>query len=55
VVSTDVPILNKVFHNDSRSIRYGGSENLYGYVEIAAFRAARSPLGLATHSLENDH
>ena len=28
-------------------IRYGGGENLYGYQEIAAFRAARSPAGLA--------
>ena len=27
-------------------IRYGVGENLYGYEEIAAFRAARSPVGL---------
>ncbi|HXL69266.1 MAG TPA: AtzH-like domain-containing protein, partial [Xanthobacteraceae bacterium] len=31
--------------------RYGGTENLYGYDEIRAFRAARSPLDLA-RSLE---
>jgi len=47
LVSNDVVALNKLFHNDPRTIRYGGSENLYGYSEIAAFRAARSPLGLA--------
>ena len=47
LVSNDVAALNKLFHNDPRTIRYGGSENLYGYSEIAAFRAARSPLGLA--------
>ena len=29
------------------TIRYGGAENLYGYAEIAAFRAARSPKGLS--------
>ncbi len=29
------------------AIRYGGGENLYGYKEIEAFRAARSPVGLA--------
>ena len=28
-------------------IRFGGSENLYGYDAIQAFRAARSPAGLA--------
>ena len=47
LLSNDVVALNKLFHNDPRTIRYGGSENLYGYSEIAAFRAARSPLGLA--------
>jgi len=47
LVSNDVVALNRLFHNDPRTIRYGGSENLYGYSEIAAFRAARSPLGLA--------
>ena len=47
LVSNDVVALNKLFHNDPRTIRYGSSENLYGYSEIAAFRAARSPLGLA--------
>ena len=47
LVSNDVVALNKLFHNDPRTIRYGGSENLYGYSEIAAFRAALSPLGLA--------
>src|SRR5215470_247942 len=46
LVSNDVAALNKLFHNDPRTIRYGGSENLYGYSEIAAFHAARSPLGL---------
>ena len=29
------------------TIRYGIGENLYGYDEIGAFRAARSPVGLA--------
>jgi hypothetical protein len=47
LVSNDVATLNAIFHNDSRTIRYGGSENLYGYAEIATFRAARSPMGLA--------
>ena len=46
LVSNDVAVLDSIFRNDHRSIRYGGGENLYGYREIEAFRAARSPAGL---------
>ena len=46
LVSNDVATLDATFRNDPRTIRYGGGENLYGYAEIAAFRAARSPAGL---------
>jgi hypothetical protein len=47
LVSNDVATLDSIFRNDPRTIRYGGGENLYGYGEIAAFRSARSPAGLA--------
>ncbi|HKA79086.1 MAG TPA: oxalurate catabolism protein HpxZ [Xanthobacteraceae bacterium] len=47
LVENDVATLNALFHDDSRTIRYGGAENLYGYGEIKAFRGARSPIGLA--------
>jgi hypothetical protein len=47
LVSNDVAALDAMFHDDPRTIRYGGAENLYGYHEIEAFRAARSPVGLA--------
>ena len=47
LMSNDVAELDAIFHNDPRTIRYGGTENLYGYREIEAFRAARSPAGLA--------
>ena len=47
LVSNDVAVLDSVFRDDPRVIRYGVGENLYGYQEIAAFRAARSPVGLA--------
>ena len=43
----DVAVLDATFWNNPRTIRYGGTEILYGYEEIAAFRAARSPAGLA--------
>jgi hypothetical protein len=47
LVANDVAALNAMFRNDFRTIRYGGTENLYGYAAIEAFRAARSPAGLA--------
>ena len=47
VVSNDVAVLDVLFRDDPRTIRYGATENLYGYGEIKAFRAARSPIGLA--------
>ncbi len=46
LVSNDVAALDALFHDDPRTIRYGGAENLYGYEEIMAFRSARSPAGL---------
>lgn len=47
LVTNDVAVLDTLFHDDARTIRYGAGENLYGYAEIAAFRGARSPVGLA--------
>jgi hypothetical protein len=47
LMANDVATLDELFRKDSRTIRYGGTEILYGYSEIAAFRAARSPVGLA--------
>ena len=46
LVSNDVAALDKFFRDDPRTIRYGVNETLYGYGEIAAFRAARSPVAL---------
>ncbi len=47
LMENDVATLNAQFHHDPRTIRYGGGENLYGHAEIAAFRGARAPAGLA--------
>ena len=47
LVSNDVATLDEMFRNDSRTIRYGATENLYGYGEIEAFRAVRPSAGLA--------
>jgi hypothetical protein len=46
LVTNDVTVLDELFRNDPRTLRYGIGENLYGYGEISAFRAARSPAGL---------
>ena len=47
LITNDVATLDELFWADERTIRYGISENLYGHAEIEAFRAARSPQGLA--------
>ncbi len=47
LVSNDVATLDALFLDDPHTIRYGGGENLYGIEAIRAFRAARSPAGLA--------
>jgi hypothetical protein len=46
LVSNDVAVLDELFRDDSRTLRYGIGENLYGYSEIMAFRAARPSIGL---------
>jgi hypothetical protein len=48
----DVATLNALFHSDSRTIRYGLAENLYGYDAICSFRSARSPVGLRRRIFE---
>ncbi len=47
ILANDVPTLNALFRCAPETIRYGMAENLYGHDEIAAFRSARSPTGLA--------
>src|SRR5665213_743657 len=47
LTSNDVAALGTLFWRSPHTIRYGIGENLYGADEIAAFRAARVPVGLA--------
>jgi hypothetical protein len=47
LVSNDVQTLDALFWNSPFTIRFGATENLYGYEAIARFRAGRSPLNLA--------
>ena len=47
LVTNDVGVLDELFWNSPHTLRYGATENLYGYEAICAFRAGRSPQGLA--------
>ena len=47
LVGNDVAVLDELFWRSVSTLRYGATENLYGYDEIKNFRAGRSPAGLA--------
>lgn len=46
LVSNDVAVLDELFWNHPMTLRFGATENLWSYDEIAAFRAARPSIGL---------
>jgi len=46
LVSNDVAVLDELFWQSPFTVRYGATENLYGYEAIAQFRSNRSPTGL---------
>jgi hypothetical protein len=46
LITNDVATLDELFKDAPYTVRYGGAENLYGYAEIKAFRAARPSQGL---------
>src|SRR3546814_20514378 len=52
LVENDVAVLDALFWRSPHTVRFGASENLYGYDAIAAFRKARSAAGL--HRLLRD-
>jgi hypothetical protein len=47
LTTNDVATLDRLFKDAPETLRYGIAENLYGHAQIAAFRSARSPVGLA--------
>jgi hypothetical protein len=47
LVSNDVAILDELFWDSPKTLRYGVTENLHGYAAIRRFRAGRSSQGLA--------
>ncbi|CAN5345077.1 oxalurate catabolism protein HpxZ [soil metagenome] len=51
LVNNKVDVLDALFWNDPHTLRYGATENLYGYAEIMAFRASRPSTGLTREVL----
>ena len=47
LTTNDVATLDELFKDAPYTVRYGTTEVLHGYAEIAAFRAARPSQGLA--------
>ncbi|PZW50325.1 uncharacterized protein DUF3225 [Humitalea rosea] len=47
LVTNDVAVLDGLFWQHAKVVRYGATEILHGYAEIAAFRASRPSAGLA--------
>jgi hypothetical protein len=47
LATNDLSVLDELFWNDARTLRYGITENLYGYAAIARFRSTRPAGGLA--------
>jgi len=47
LVSNDVAVLDELFWDSPHTLRFGATENLYGFEAICAFRAARPSTGLA--------
>jgi hypothetical protein len=46
LTTNDVAVLDELFKDAPYTVRYGATENLYGYAEIQAFRASRPGQGL---------
>lgn len=46
LTTNDVAVLDELFKDAPYTVRYGATENLYGYAEIREFRASRPGQGL---------
>jgi hypothetical protein len=46
LTSNDIAVLDELFWQSPHTLRYGVTENLYGYEAIASFRQGRSPANL---------
>ena len=53
LVSNDVTVLDELFWDSPLTLRYGATENLYGYDAIRAFRTGRPAQGLERSVLKS--
>jgi len=51
LVNNKVEVLDELFWDSPHTLRYGATENLYGFAAIQAFRAGRPATGLARQLL----
>ena len=54
LVHNKVDVLDELFWNSPHTLRYGATENLYGYEAIQAFRAGRPAVGLMRELLRTE-
>ena len=52
LTGNDVAVLDELFFKSPHTLRYGVTENLYGYDAIASFRASRPAQGLQREILK---
>jgi hypothetical protein len=52
LTGNDVAVLDELFWDSPHTLRYGATENLYGYDAIRAFRAGRPATGLQRELLK---
>jgi ketosteroid isomerase-like protein len=52
LTTNDVEALDRLFWNSPKALRFGATENLFGYDAIQNFRSGRSPSGLARKVLD---
>ena len=52
LVHNKVQVLDALFWDSPHTLRYGATENLYGYAQIQAFRAGRPAQGLQRRLLK---
>jgi hypothetical protein len=46
LTANDVAVLDELFWDSPHTVRYGATEELYGYAAIRSFRGARPPIDL---------
>ena len=54
LTTNDVAVLDELFYNNEHTLRFGVTDNLFSYAEIAGFRAARPSLPSVTKAAHDN-